>query len=133
MLLCLVLHGFIFSSSILFSSSSPHTTFSITELAQELCESRGGHPGLPVPVPNSPYRLCGRKATLKCESRGGQLGFPVPNNPYGLCGRKAALKYRAQELCESPGGRPGLPVPDSPYGLCGRKAGLNNELRVLKA
>ena len=30
--------------------------------AQELCESRGGHPGLPVP--NSPYGLCGRKATL---------------------------------------------------------------------
>ena len=30
--------------------------------AQELCESRGDHPGLPVP--NSPYGLCGRKATL---------------------------------------------------------------------
>ena len=30
--------------------------------AQELCESRGGHPGLPVP--NSPYSFCGRKATL---------------------------------------------------------------------
>ena len=30
--------------------------------AQELCESRGGRPGLPVP--NSPYGLCGRKATL---------------------------------------------------------------------
>ena len=29
---------------------------------QELCESRGGRPGLPVP--NSPYGLCGRKATL---------------------------------------------------------------------
>ena len=38
----------------------------ITELAhpsaRELCESRGGSPGLPVP--NSPYGLCGRKATL---------------------------------------------------------------------
>ena len=30
--------------------------------AQELCESRGGRPGLPVP--NSPYGLCGRKPTL---------------------------------------------------------------------
>ena len=30
--------------------------------AQERCESRGGRPGLPVP--NSPYGLCGRKATL---------------------------------------------------------------------
>ena len=28
--------------------------------AQELCESRGGRPGLSVP--NSPYGLCGRKA-----------------------------------------------------------------------
>ena len=27
-----------------------------------MCESQGGHPGLPVP--NSPYCLCGRKATL---------------------------------------------------------------------
>ena len=30
--------------------------------AQEPCESRGGRPGLPVP--NKPYDLCGRKATL---------------------------------------------------------------------
>ena len=30
--------------------------------AQELCESRGGHPGLPIP--NNPYGLCGRKATM---------------------------------------------------------------------
>ena len=40
-------------------------TLSWTELvlrAQELCESGSGHPGLPVP--NSPYGLCGRKVTL---------------------------------------------------------------------
>ena len=30
--------------------------------AQELCGSRGGRPGLLAP--NSPYGLCGRKATL---------------------------------------------------------------------
>ena len=30
--------------------------------AQELHESRGGHPGLPIP--NSPYGLCECKATL---------------------------------------------------------------------
>ena len=30
--------------------------------AQELCESRGGRPGLPVP--NSPHSLCGRETTL---------------------------------------------------------------------
>ena len=34
------------------------------ELGSRLCESRGGRPGLPVP--NSPYVLCGRKATLNC-------------------------------------------------------------------
>ena len=27
-----------------------------------------------------------------CESRGGRLGFPVPNSPYGLCGRKTAFE-----------------------------------------
>ena len=70
--------------------------------AQELCESRDGRPGLPVP--KSPYGLCGRKATLNSNH---------------------ALSERAQELCESRGGRPGLPVPNSPYGLCGRKATLN--------
>ena len=32
--------------------------------AQELCEIRGGRPGLGFPVPNSPYGLCGHKATL---------------------------------------------------------------------
>ena len=31
--------------------------------AQELCESRGGRPGLPVP--NSLYGLCERKVTLE--------------------------------------------------------------------
>ena len=41
-------------------------------------------------VPNSPYSLCGRKATLNHNT------FPlhVPNtsnSPYGLCGRKATL------------------------------------------
>ena len=47
--------------------------------AQELCESRGGRPGLPVP-----YGLCGRKAILNvraqklCESRGGHPGLPRP-------------------------------------------------------
>ena len=26
-----------------------------------------------------------------CESGGGRPGLPVPNSPYGLCGRRAAL------------------------------------------
>ena len=29
-----------------------------------------------------------------CESRGGYPGLPVPNSPYGLCGRKATLHER---------------------------------------
>ena len=67
------------------------TPASTTELrAQELCESRSGRPWLPVP--NSPYSLCGRKATLDLNT-----------NTRG-----------AQKLCESGGGRPGLPVPKSP-------------------
>ena len=50
--------------------------------------------------------------------------LPVANTPYGLCGRKAVLNLntiRDQELprCESRGGRP------YPYGLCGRTATLN--------
>ena len=31
-----------------------------------MCESWGGRPGLPVP--NSPYSLCGRKVTLEEEA-----------------------------------------------------------------
>ena len=37
--------------------------------AQELCESRGGRPGLPVH--NGPYGLCGRWATFNSNSRDG--------------------------------------------------------------
>ena len=63
-----------------------------------------------------------------CESRGGRQGLPVPNSPYGLCRRKATLEegisVRAQELCEHQGGRPVLPVPNSPHALCGRKPKL---------
>ena len=38
--------------------------------AQELCESRGGRPGLPVP--NEPYGFCGRKATLQHHTSNGE-------------------------------------------------------------
>ena len=37
-----------------------------------------------------------------CESRGGRPGLPVPNSPLGLFERKATLNLnvsRAQELC----------------------------------
>ena len=57
------------------------------------------------------------RAQELCESRGGPPGLPVPSSPYGFCGRKATLNG-TQELCESRGGRPGLHVPNSPYALC---------------
>ena len=37
-------------------------TINVFPRARQLCEGRGDRPGLPVP--NSPYGLCGRKATL---------------------------------------------------------------------
>ena len=51
--------------------------FFMTFRAQELCESRGGRPGLPVP--NKPDGFCERKATLK---------------------QSKPLHYRAQERSE---------------------------------
>ena len=32
------------------------------------------------------------------ESRGGRSGLPVPNSPYGLCGRKATVKLQNSVL-----------------------------------
>ena len=59
------------------------------------------------------------------------MGFPVPNCPYGLCGRKATLNLFAIELrscVKVEVAVLGSPVPSSPYGLCGRKAALNFSL-----
>ena len=73
--------------------------------AQEGCESRGGRPGLPVP--NSPYGLCGRKATVNTQfgqssgavrkSRWPSWSPPVPSSPYGLNGRKATLDLKERQ------------------------------------
>ena len=90
-----VTHNWLPSQTVYLSPRSP-----VYPRAQELCESRGGRPGLPVP--NSPYGLRGRKATL--------------NEPRAV---------QAQELCKNRGGRPGLPIPNNPYGLRGRKAVVN--------
>ena len=38
---------------------------------QELCESRGGRPGLRIP--NGPYGLCARKVTLKLKHQVSEL------------------------------------------------------------
>ena len=45
--------------------------------AQELCESRGGRPGLPVP--NSLHGHCGRKATLNLNLSRRDLGRLLPS------------------------------------------------------
>ena len=47
-------------------------TWTVRHRAQGLCESRSGRSGLPVP--NSPYSLCGRKATLN------KLDMPQPTD-----------------------------------------------------
>ena len=39
---------------------------------------------------DSPHWLAGKEQEL-CESRGGRPGIPVSQSPYGLCGRKIAL------------------------------------------
>ena len=48
---------------------------------QELCESRGGRPGLPVP--RSPYGLCGRKAAFEEDENNAETGCTrtqIPHN-----------------------------------------------------
>ena len=39
---------------------------------------------------STPYPLC--------ERRGGRPGLPVPNSPYGLCGRKATLTKKREDV-----------------------------------
>ena len=94
-----------------------------------------------VAVPNSPYSLCGRKATLNLnlfvfrtqelfKNRGGCPGLPVPSSPMVRVDKSntelnRTVVVKAQEQCESRGGRSGLLVPNSPCGLCGLKATLN--------
>ena len=69
---------------------SPTHTYKMIDIskcsAQDLCESGGGRPGLPVP--NSPYGLCGRKATLIimeiCEAATPRLKALNKHNTYNV-------------------------------------------------
>ena len=120
-------------------------TYLLIAVASELrsmCESRGGHPGLPVP--NKPS-FCGRKSTFKqnhhCHHRAQELCEPVEvavlgSPPLIVHIMSVGIKQHwnstwthchhwVLELCQSRGGRTGLPVPDSPHGLYGRKEKLN--------
>ena len=101
--------------------------------AQELCESRGGRPGLTAP--NKPDSFCGRKATLKslvelrnCVKVGVvRPGLPVSNGHYSLCGRKATLKSLAElRNCV----KVEAAVSNSHYSLCGRKVTFNLNVKL---
>ena len=59
---------------------------------QEVCESRGGR-HRPQEVCES--RGGRHRPQEVCESRGGRPGLPAPNSPYGLCGRKATFDEEA--------------------------------------
>ena len=48
------------------TTATATTAMSAINKAQELCDNGGGRPGFPVP--NSPYGLCGRKATLNLNA-----------------------------------------------------------------
>ena len=39
------------------------------------------------------------RARELCESRGGRPGLPVPNKPDGFCGRQATLKRKLVQPC----------------------------------
>ena len=57
--------------SFLFFSPSVSAAIIRNIRSQELCESGGGRPELPVP--NSPYGLCGSKATLNLNNKTSEL------------------------------------------------------------
>ena len=71
--------------------------------SQELCESRGGHPGPPSLISLMVSVDVNRSQEL-CESRGGHPGPP------SLISLMVSVDVnRSQELCESRGGHPGPP------------------------
>ena len=55
-----------------------------------------------VDVKQHERRSEGSRAKDLCESRGGRSGLPVPDSPYALCERKASvnLNSRAQRSSE---------------------------------
>ena len=90
--------------------------------AQELYESRGSRPRLELPVLNSPYGLCGRKATLNLLYR--TLVFPPYLKDYM---DTRVCSFEASELRSCV--KVEVAVLKSPYGLCARKAALNLDIK----
>ena len=66
--------------------------------AQELCEGRGGRPGLSVAA-NSPYGLCGRKATLNWNRRAKRTCGWLPARDCGVLPVHAVVS--AQRACRT--------------------------------
>ena len=89
----------LFLSTVQIASCKVYTLKALAVLlirAQKLCESRGGRSGLPVP--NSPYGLCGRKATLLELAPSLMRAAPVVTglheSRFGLAVRRYAAKRR---------------------------------------
>ena len=60
----------------------------------------------PARLDLSQFHVCNRAQEL-CEGRGGHPGLPVPNKPDGLCGCKAPLQQQ-QNVCNISPKRAGL-------------------------
>ena len=122
-----------------------HWTWTVWVIrAQELCQSRGGHPGLPVP--NSLYGLCGRYATLNmselhsppCLARAAcrRPGSCWSSRRGRLCG--TGPPSAARTLCTPPGtcwcspswrSSPSRCSPSSPTPAAARWSGCNVRYR----
>ena len=103
--------------------------------AQKLCESRGGRPEFSVR--NSPYGLCGRKATFEEEEWGSsqlwscvKVEVDVRSSMAECCFTstetvgllRTATSTFTQLLSSAE-----FPIRNSPLGLCGRKATFEEE------
>ena len=69
---------------------------------------------LTISVDVKQHRRQNNRAQELCGRQDERPGLPVPSSPYGLCGRKTFEEDAiptAQELCERQDERPGLPVP----------------------
>ena len=103
-----------------------HHVYLLTHLhiVQELCESRGGRPGLSV-LTSLLVSVDVKLYIEPCFGIGLSLSLICQLPSEDIKHHFIIIGFRAQELRERRGGRPGFPVPNSPYGFYGRKAALN--------
>ena len=93
------------------------------QISIAVCESRGGRLGSPsLIVRTVSVDVMQQISGAVCDREGGRRWLPVPNTPYGLCGRNAVLKKNTvasdlRAVCEREGGRRWLPVPNTPSSL----------------